>query len=233
MPACSERFRAVQTAARPRRGSCSCRCVLGSSVRRCVERMFCTPTAFVIWMHRTQTAGGPRHDNRGARMRVFAAACGKGNKNTVPRHDNRGGPHAGAGPRGNSYFAALVCARVPLLSVGVCISLRSCLTGGDCLCARRVARCGWRAYARGSLQMRAARGSLRSGRGGRRGRLAPCRGPLEGARAGGNPRGRWRRIGTHERLAAHPAHCVGTRPARTLAGRASPALGDPASRPLP
>jgi hypothetical protein len=49
------------------------------------------------------------------------------------------------------------------------------------------------------------RGSLRSGRGGRRGRLAPCRGPLEGARAGGRLAAVGDFRGTDERLAAHPA----------------------------
>jgi hypothetical protein len=50
--------------------------------------------------------------------------------------------------------------------------VRSCLRGGAARICVYVARC-------------AGRGSLRSGRGRRRGRLAPCRGPLEGARGGG------------------------------------------------
>jgi hypothetical protein len=62
----------------------------------------------------------------------------------------------------------------------LCLSLpgRSCFRGDA---ARREARC-----ARGAAVLRArSGGSLRSGRGGRRGRLAPCRGPVEGARGAG------------------------------------------------
>jgi hypothetical protein len=54
--------------------------------------------------------------------------------------------------------------------------------------AARRAACGLRALSpaqRVARMCARARGSLRSGRGGRRGHLAPCRGPLEGARGVG------------------------------------------------
>jgi hypothetical protein len=80
--------------------------------------------------------------------------------------------------------------------------------------ARVRARCV-HAYTRLAALVRAARGSLRSGRGGRRGRLAPCRGPLEGARAGGS-------LAAVGDVEAPPSAWPLIRPARTLAGRASP-----------
>jgi hypothetical protein len=83
-------------------------------------------------------------------------------------------------------------------------SVRRWLARGSRLAARCCLHSARLAAPAVLLVMR-TRGSLRSGRGGRRGRLAPCRGPLEGARAVGIRAAVGDFRGTAERLAAHPA----------------------------
>jgi hypothetical protein len=100
----------------------------------------------------------------------------------------------------------------------------------SCVAHRRVlarGRCALRSHVRASSRLAAL------GAGREAGSPRSVSRSIRGRSCGGEPCGSRRRRGTAERLAAHTARSARTQPARTIAGRASPALSDPASRPLP
>jgi hypothetical protein len=103
-------------------------------------------------------------------------------------------------------------------AVLACAQLVARCAGDARICARLVARC--------ALLPARARGSLRSGRGGRRGRLAPCRGYEMALVWVGDLAAIRHAEAPHERPGRSYCPQAGTRRARTLAGRASPARTD-------
>jgi hypothetical protein len=124
--------------------------------------------------------------------------------------------------------AARICVHVAWLRrrARACCATRGSLRAVACT-ARGSLRSGRCSYMR-------TRGSLRSGRGGRRGRLAPCRGPLEGARAGGSavvighvqvPPSAWPLILPALRAPGPHGRSLGERPRRSATPPPAPDLG--------